>query len=63
MTLQEFLSDHVLHWAEALGLIGKLYYAVQHLVDTIAWSQVSGSITHWIQRQADILCSATYHSN
>jgi hypothetical protein len=44
MNLQEFVSNHILHWVEGLSLISKLHYAMQHLADAVSWSQVSNSM-------------------
>jgi hypothetical protein len=44
LVLSLFITQHMLHWIEVLGLIGKLPHAIKYLKDTIAWSKVSESI-------------------
>jgi hypothetical protein len=44
LALQAFNSKHILHWIEALSLIGSVPYVIKNFTDTIKWMQVSATI-------------------
>jgi hypothetical protein len=51
--LKEFLSSHILHWIELLGLMGRVEHAIRTLPSAITWCQVRHSL--YLRDKAEIL--------
>jgi hypothetical protein len=51
--LKEFLSNHILHWIELLGLIGQVEHAIRTMPNAITWCHVRHSL--YFRYKAEVL--------